>query len=136
MLSRLSLLFHTCVHTEIFTVKYYCLCLWLDEWYIFTVIHFKSLNWNVKNLSMYEIKTSYHGKCLLMYLNSWIKIVCVYFPWNIPYIWHYTNFWYFDVLQITSIVTKMQLPVQRVSRPQCLEAQKTPPRLYSWQDSF
>ena len=56
MLSRLSFLLHTCVHTEIFTVNYYCLCLWLDEWCIFKVIHFKSLNWNVKNLSMYEIK--------------------------------------------------------------------------------
>ena len=52
-----------------------------------------------KNLSLYQIKTSYHGKCLndfyscdalkkltrsffLMHRNSWIKIIRAHFPWN------------------------------------------------------
>ena len=59
----------------------------------------QSLNLIVKNLSLYQIKTSYHGKCLndfyscdalkkltrsffLMHRNSWIKIIRAHFPWN------------------------------------------------------
>ena len=91
------------IYTEIHTVKYCCLCLWLDEQCIFTVVCFIFHN---VNLSMYEIKTSYYEKCLndfyswvvvhkknsliccaqslifLMHCNLWMKIVHALFPWN------------------------------------------------------
>ena len=90
------------IHTEIYLVKSYCSCLWLDERCIFTVVRFvlKSVN-----LCVYKIKTSYHGKCTRMIFShslrcikkltrslrsvvlffwfnadSWIKIVRAHFP--------------------------------------------------------
>ena len=53
------------IHTQIFIVKHYRSRLWLDEQCILTAVRFQSLNWNVKkNLGLYEVKTSYHGKRL------------------------------------------------------------------------
>ena len=34
---------HSSIHSEIYTVKNYCACLWLDERCIFTVVRFQSL---------------------------------------------------------------------------------------------
>ena len=91
------------IYTEIYTVKYCCSCLCLDEQCIFTVICF---TFHSVNRSMYEIKTSYYEKCLndfyswvvvhkknsliccaqslifLMHCNLWMKIVHALFPWN------------------------------------------------------
>ena len=61
---RILTLSHT-VHIEIFTLKFYHWCLWLDEWFIFTVICFQSLKcvcqegksqhvWN-KNIIPWEV---------------------------------------------------------------------------------
>lgn len=43
-------------------MKYCHLCLWLDERYISTVVCFQMCYSLRKNLSMLEMKTSYHGK--------------------------------------------------------------------------
>lgn len=89
-----------------------------------------------KNLIMFEIKTSYHDKCIQMicnhssqcikkltrllgslvpfsmHCNSWIKIVCMHFPWNnlfvllhfmliFVYLFWFTMLWYFtDFIQL------------------------------------
>ena len=52
------------LHTEIYTVKHYRSCLWLEKRCIFTVVRFQSLTDKRKNFSVYEVKKSYHGKCL------------------------------------------------------------------------
>ena len=73
--------------------------LWLDEGCSFTFVRSNLWIKLWKNLSLYQIKTSYHGKCLndfyscdalkkltrsffLMHRNSWIKIIRAHFPWN------------------------------------------------------
>lgn len=89
-----------------------------------------------KNLIMFEIKTSYHEKCIQMicnhssqcikkltcllgslvpfsmHCNSWIKIVCMHFPWNnlfvllhfkliFVYLFWFTMLWHFiDFIQL------------------------------------
>ena len=73
-----------CTHyTEIYTVKYSHMCLWLKEQHNFTVVCFilHSIYFNV-----YHVKTSYLEKCLrfffnhcdasknLLHRNEWIKI--------------------------------------------------------------
>ena len=40
--SLASTFLHSPIHTEIYTVKNYCACLWLDERCIFTVVRFQS----------------------------------------------------------------------------------------------
>ena len=75
---------------------------------IFTIVRFQSLYWNVKKISVcMKWETSYHMESVwtifihwlrcnkifytslrslvrffLTHRNSWIKIVCVHFPWN------------------------------------------------------
>ena len=60
------------IHTEIYLVKSYCSCLWLDERCIFTVVRFvlKSVN-----LCVYKIKTSYHGKCTRMIFSHSLRCI-------------------------------------------------------------
>ena len=98
------------IHTEIYTVKYYRSCLWLDERCIFTGVCPKSLNWNLKKSQFVwnkNIIKTYHGKCLndfyslvamhqkthsfpaltrwfffLILRNSCIKMVRAHFPRN------------------------------------------------------
>ena len=87
-----------------------------------------------KNLIMFEIKTSYHEKCIQMicnhssqcikkltrllgslvpfsmHCNSWIKIVCMHFPWNnlfvllhfkLIFVYRCFDLQCFDILQIS-----------------------------------
>ena len=62
----------------IWYILYYLSCLWFDERYILTVVHFQSSNCGVdsseKNFSMYEINKTYHGN----YLNDFYSRVAMH----------------------------------------------------------